>query len=155
LLKDILEVEVDDKYFLSGKMLDWLNRHAEKRGVSVKKLDGNQKSSTITCTEAKGNLSNDYIIHNMMPRSSKTGKGGTGHLSRVDGKTYCLDTGSTNAVEILKTNIRRLTPIECERLQTVKDNYTNYVSNSKRYKMLGNGWTVDVIAHILTYLRWD
>ncbi|PIZ05712.1 MAG: DNA (cytosine-5-)-methyltransferase, partial [Flavobacteriales bacterium CG_4_10_14_0_8_um_filter_32_5] len=89
LLKDILEVEVDDKYFLSGKMLDWLNRHAEKRGVSVKKLDGNQKSSTIICTEAKGNLSNDYIIHNMMPRSSKTGKGGTGHLSRVDGKTYC------------------------------------------------------------------
>lgn len=44
---------------------------------------------------------------------------------------------------------RKLTPLECERLQTVPDNYTSCVSNSQRYKMLGNGWTVDVIAHIL------
>jgi len=44
---------------------------------------------------------------------------------------------------------RKLTPLECERLQTVPDNYTNHVSNSQRYRMLGNGWTVDVIAHIL------
>ena len=44
---------------------------------------------------------------------------------------------------------RKITPIECERLQTVPDNYTNHVSNTQRYKMLGNGWTVDVIAHIL------
>jgi DNA-cytosine methyltransferase len=43
---------------------------------------------------------------------------------------------------------RKLTPIECERLQTVPDNYTSCVSNSQRYKMLGNGWTVDVVAHI-------
>lgn len=43
---------------------------------------------------------------------------------------------------------RKLTPIECERLQTVDDNYTNHVSNTQRYKMLGNGWTVDVVAHI-------
>ena len=44
---------------------------------------------------------------------------------------------------------RKLTPIECERLQTVPDNYTNHVSNTQRYKMLGNGWTIEVIAHIL------
>lgn len=43
---------------------------------------------------------------------------------------------------------RRLTPVECERLQTVPDNYTEGVSDTQRYKMLGNGWTVDVIAHI-------
>jgi DNA (cytosine-5)-methyltransferase 3A len=48
--------------------------------------------------------------------------------------------------------IRRLTPIECERLQNIKDGYTNYVSDSQRYKMLGNGWTVDVIAHIFSYI---
>lgn len=48
---------------------------------------------------------------------------------------------------------RKLTPIECERLQTVPDNYTNHVSNSQRYKMLGNGWTVDVIAHIFRGLK--
>jgi DNA-cytosine methyltransferase len=49
-------------------------------------------------------------------------------------------------------NIRRLTPVECERLQSVPDNYTAHVSDSQRYKMLGNGWTVDVIVHILKYL---
>lgn len=43
---------------------------------------------------------------------------------------------------------RKLTPLECERLQTVPDNYTDGVSKTQRYKMLGNGWTVDVIAHI-------
>ena len=48
-----------------------------------------------------------------------------------------------------KDSIRKLTPIECERLQTVPDNYTNHVSNTQRYKMLGNGWTIEVIAHIL------
>jgi len=48
---------------------------------------------------------------------------------------------------------RRLSPIECERLQTVPDNYTEGVSNSQRYKMLGNGWTVDVIAHILKGIK--
>ena len=43
---------------------------------------------------------------------------------------------------------RKLTPLECERLQTVPDNYTDHVSNTQRYKMLGNGWTVEVIKHI-------
>jgi DNA-cytosine methyltransferase len=123
LLKDILEPEVDKKYFLSQKKMKYLIKTG----------------------------STNYIVHNMMPRSSKSGKGGTGHLTREDGKTYCLDTGNTNAIEY-SNNIRRLTPIECERLQTVKDNYTNHVSDSQRYKMLGNGWTVDVIAHIFKYM---
>jgi DNA (cytosine-5)-methyltransferase 3A len=44
--------------------------------------------------------------------------------------------------------LRKVTPLEFERLQTVPDNYTDCVSDTQRYKMLGNGWTVDVIAHI-------
>ena len=48
---------------------------------------------------------------------------------------------------------RKLTPLECERLQTVPDNYTNYVSDTQRYKMLGNGWTVEVIKHILQSIK--
>lgn len=48
-----------------------------------------------------------------------------------------------------KTSIRRLTPIECERLMGVPDNYTDGVSDTQRYMMLGNGWQVDVITHIL------
>lgn len=47
---------------------------------------------------------------------------------------------------------RRYSEIECERLQTLPDNYTEGVSSTQRYKMIGNGWTVDVIAHILNYI---
>jgi DNA-cytosine methyltransferase len=58
--------------------------------------------------------------------------------------------GSGNMlVEDKEVYWRKLTPIECERLQTVPDNYTNHVSNTQRYKMLGNGWTIEVITHIL------
>lgn len=48
---------------------------------------------------------------------------------------------------------RKLTPIECERLQTLPDNYTQGISNTQRYKCIGNGWTADVIAHIFKNLR--
>lgn len=48
--------------------------------------------------------------------------------------------------------IRKLSPVECERLQTLPDNYTAGVSDAQRNKQLGNGWTVDVIAHILSFL---
>ena len=73
-------------------------------------------------------------------------------------KSWCLWTGMgrTNKQGMWVYNgsitpenfIRKLTPIECERLQTLPDDYTAGVSNSQRYKMLGNGWTIDVIAHI-------
>ena len=51
-------------------------------------------------------------------------------------------------VLVSEKRYRKLTPLECERLQTVPDGYTEGVSNTQRYKMLGNGWTVDVISHI-------
>ena len=50
------------------------------------------------------------------------------------------------------THWRKLTPLECERLQCVPDGFTNHVSSTQRYKMLGNGFTVDVIAHIFSFL---
>jgi DNA-cytosine methyltransferase len=248
LLKDILESDVDDKYFVSQKMIDKIKRSNN----GEKCFANNEKSMCLAAGYFKQGRDNQLVtVHNTMPRSSTTGKEGTGPLSRTDGKTYCLDTGQSNAVEIKseiltskrteygksirkeyeagtinlqrkeiqkleprtdgKTNtltsvqkdnllrqvvqlnpslesggvqpyqqnrvydaegispaldldsarksvyvnskIRRLTPIECERLQTVKDNYTNHVSDSQRYRMLGNGWTVDVIAHIFGYLK--
>ena len=69
------------------------------------------------------------------------GKGG-GHVPMVRGK----DSVAVNE----DLTWRKLTPLECERLQTVPDNYTNHVSNTRRYAMLGNGWTVEVIKHILS-----
>ena len=97
---------------------------------------------------------------------------------RHDNKTNCLTTvqKDNNIVyidikdhnnkkvryEVADIDWRKLTPIECERLQTVHDNYTakgldeNFkevkISNTQRYKMLGNGWTIDIIAHIITQL---
>lgn len=256
LLKDILETDVADKYFLSGKMLDYLHRNNQdcidkKTGFRFSPENNFDKKSKTLVIKEGSQMQNNFIVHNTMPRSSKTGKGGTGPLSRNDGKTYCLDTGNTNAIEMvgaikfgrtdeakalrkesmkngkdytpfqakeisgidyekmgtlttainkdnllmlndnqkkkfdlnpntdkagcltlaqgragssdeymdavskiakIQGNIRRLTPTECERLQTVPDNYTNHVSDTQRYKMLGNGWTIDVIAHILSYL---
>jgi len=67
---------------------------------------------------------------------------------RYDGKTNTITTVQKDNYAVFINGFRKLSPIECERLQTVPDNYTNHVSNSQRYKMLGNGWTVDVIEHI-------
>jgi site-specific DNA-cytosine methylase len=74
----------------------------------------------------------------------------------TEGKCGTLDTaqgGGRNAHTLVNSRIRKLTPLECERLQTVPDNYTNSVSDSQRYKMLGNGWTIDVIAYIFSYIN--
>ena len=68
-------------------------------------------------------------------------------------KSNCLTATNSKMCKVTNDWFRLLTPVECERLQTVPDNYTNFVSNSQRYKMLGNGWTIDVIAHILKGLK--
>ena len=72
--------------------------------------------------------------------------------TRDDDKSNALTTVQKDSVVVDNVDDlhwRKLTPLECERLQTVPDNYTNHVSNTQRYKMLGNGWTIEVIAHIL------
>jgi DNA-cytosine methyltransferase len=84
-----------------------------------------------------------------------------GNLKNGIEKAACLTGGGNSGgnhsdMDIIHTPLvtRRYSAIECERLQTVPDNYTNHVSNSQRYKMLGNGFTVDVICHILKGLKW-
>lgn len=68
------------------------------------------------------------------------------NLVTIKGKNYPI-----NLSDGLYT-VRKLTVAECKRLQTVLDEYVFPVSDTQAYKMLGNGWTVDVIAHILSYL---
>lgn len=85
---------------------------------------------------------------------------------RYDEKTNALTTvGKDNVVvygadgtphyDLSEITYRKLTPLECERLQTISDGYSAHVSNTQRYKMIGNAWTVDVIAHIMRGLRDD
>jgi site-specific DNA-cytosine methylase len=69
--------------------------------------------------------------------------------------TAAMGTGGNNVPLHSKNLADRVNPIELERLQTLPDNYTEGVSNTQRYKALGNGWTVDVIVHILQGLKQD
>ena len=81
----------------------------------------------------------------------------------VKGKSVCLQSqagGGGAKTGLYKIDlpdgeylIRKLTPLEAERLQTLPDNYTAGISDTQRYKCIGNGWTVDVIAHILKGLK--
>ena len=82
------------------------------------------------------------------------------HKNPLDGKAACIvasfyKLSGLGVLDYRKLGkpCRRLTPLECERLQTVPDNYTESVSRTQRYKMIGNGWTVDIIAHILSYMQ--
>ena len=112
-LKDILQDEVEEKFYLSDKAIDYMSR-----------------------------------LRNGKPRWEY-------HTNPLDGKSACLTANMYKGVPygVIKELKRRLTPIECERLQSVPDNYTEGVSNTQRFKMLGNGWTIDVIAHILNEMR--
>ena len=67
--------------------------------------------------------------------------------------TYGLEEGSRTPIKECEGFYRKLTPLECERLQTLPDNYTEGVSNSQRFKMIGNGWTIEVISHILKEIK--
>jgi DNA (cytosine-5)-methyltransferase 3A len=211
LLKDILDDNVDEKYYVSNKILNYLNKnnqiHKENDNVFTdnfsidykyasirygrteeakqirrenmkngkdytpfqkKEIVGLdfEKMNTLTTSPNKDNL----VYHNSIREIKVRDNINTylnsenddfkiidGYSCRViDNKkigtiTQHMSRSSlTNGFKIINKNfIRRLTPIECERLQTVPDNYTEGVSNTQRYKMLGNGWTVDVIAHIL------
>ncbi len=72
-----------------------------------------------------------------------------------DGKSGTLDLKSESRQKVLLNNyrIRRLTPTECARLQTIPDWYTWIVSDTQQYRMLGNGWTNEVIKHILSFIH--
>ena len=118
--EDILEDDVDKKYYYSEKVLSRLNleniKRAGKAGYKCKGIEAN-KCAPIVARHHKGMQSQHYPV-----------------IKEVDG-------------------FRKLTPIECERLQTVPDNYTNGVSDTQRFKMIGNGWTVDVISHIFKNIK--
>jgi len=165
LLKDILESQVDEKYFLSEKLIHHFKTKSSYSGFSYEfnPTDGNKKGACLTASMGKMPITQDYITNNkrvnkMILKNELT----EGCL--IDSYSNAIHTeksitittrvSASNLTHIYnKERIRRLTPIECERLQTVKDNYTNHVSDSQRYKMLGNGWTIDVISYIFGYLN--
>ena len=210
LLKDILEPEVDEKYFLSETMQKWLLKHDNKSKdngnvFSLNLKGGNEKGGCLSSGQYKQNLSADFICCSMVGRkldengirkdndpninpeqrlepnlNGKTncltsvqkdnlvmtknyaqwdasGKGYKSQQDRAfyeDGKMGCVPSARTeNKINVLTgTRIRRLTPTECARLQTIPEWYKWECSDTQIYRMCGNGWTVEVIKHILSYL---
>ena len=202
LLKDILETEVDEKYFLSEKALKYIEnaKFRQDRNVlleneksvclqqsrkEIVKIDkqGNVKvnQDKASCFTAGGNSGGNHSDMDLIcvamrgmeavltPKGTEYGKlirkeYEAGKIEterkniqqlepRTDNKTNCLTSVQKDNLLQSKSRIRRLTPTECERLQTVKDGYTAMVSDTQRYKMLGNGWTIDVICYLLSYLK--
>ena len=128
----------------------------------------NKKSYCMTANYAGATLRNTLERHQRTMVAVPVRIGDIGSNSQgqrvysVYGKSVCLSAqpggqgGSTGLYRIDLPDgayvIRKLTPIEAERLQTLPDNYTEGVSDTQRYKQVGNGWTVDVIAHILEFI---
>jgi DNA-cytosine methyltransferase len=114
-------------------------------------VDKEKKQLTIKEATKKGYTTiEDGDCFDMTFPNSKTRRG-----RNMKDKSNCLTAANYDYMryehsdEDKEVYWRKLTPVECERLQTVPDNYTNHVSNTQRYKMLGNGWTIEVITHIL------
>ena len=88
-------------------------------------------------------------VYHIVPTNEKTVYDVKNGFITIKGKQYPIKLADGYYI------IRKLTPIECERLQTLPDNYTAAVSNAQRYKGLGNGWTAEVIIHILNGVLKD
>ena len=132
-ITDILQDSVDEKYYLTESNIKTINRNFGSKG-KVLVLDENTS-----------------LIEKMtFPSRIKQ------HLNIVKCPTLvaAMGMGGGNVpVIVIKDKMRKLTEVECERLQTLPDNYTSGISSTQRYKAIGNGWTVDVITHILKNLK--
>lgn len=131
LLTDILEDRVDEKYFLNESQIKTINRNFGSKGKTI-----NLDDSLIEKITYPSRI-------NQKPLNIKSPT-----------LVAAMGMGGGNVPVIVKDGrIRKFTEIECERLQTLPDNYTAGVSSTHRYKAIGNGWTVDVIAHILSFIK--
>lgn len=124
---------LDANYFKGGNLKQYFEKHRRQLVFGARKVGRRLKNGK------RADYDKSIPIKQIIEVNKNPNK--TNVLTTVQ-KDNCL---IFNKDEIF---YRNLTPIECERLQTVPDNYTSVVSNTQRYKMLGNGWTIDVIKHI-------
>lgn len=160
LLRDIILDDVDNKYYLSAEAIDYMGRlrnGKERWEYHKNNLDG--KAACLTANMYKGvpyGVVKFYKCEQIATLDMK----GNDCIRRVyddNGKSPCLTTSvgghrQPKIFDFEKEFARKLTPIECERLQTFPDNWTEGISDTQRYKALGNSWTVDVVAHIFKNL---
>jgi DNA (cytosine-5)-methyltransferase 3A len=156
LLKDILEHDVDEKYNISEKHTTAMKNARSSWELNLPDKDG--KCGTIIASYYKIPQDWPYILKDKqvsVPCATQIGQSKNGGNSYWSNKAYTLRASNPNWVieSVQPPRIRKLTPIECERLQTMPDNYTEWVSDTQRYKMLWNWWTCDVIAHIFSFIN--
>lgn len=168
LLRDIILDYVDDKYYLTPEAINYMSRLRNGKprwDYHTNNLDG--KAACLTANMHKGvpygvmritgaAQRGRYLVDGK--RADHTIESMSGLTEqriefRDDGKSNCLTSVQKDSLVAIDEFSRKLTPIECERLQTFPDNYTEGISNSQRYKALGNSWTVDVIAHIFKNIK--
>lgn len=112
------------------------------------------KANALLSCSYKGARANGMSV---VPGTWRTHKDGQGFRPTTGGKAPCIpararNDGSGQPVAKVGCMLRRLTPTECSRLQTIPDWYKWGCSDTQAYKMLGNGWTVEVIKHILSHI---
>jgi DNA (cytosine-5)-methyltransferase 3A len=172
LLKDILEAEVGEKFYIKKEM--------KANGKTTGKVgyvgEGEQygqggQAHRVYSTDGKTPTMSSgpaLVYVGAVEGTTRKGMEGQEHLSRghhegnriydPEGKAPTLSangggTAGSSALIKEEARIRKLTPIECERLQGLPDNYTEGVATTNRYKYLGNAFNVDVVAHILNHLH--
>ena len=177
-LRDVLETTPDNYTLMSDKFGDYLacdTYGTPKQVGTAVDINGHDILKRVYSPDGKSPTLNAHGGGNTEPKVvtaawrgrykidgvRQDGKGSVAGKTtqmlelRKDEKTNALTTVQKDNVVVDNDtmNWRKLTPLECERLQTVDDNYTEGVSNTQRYKMLGNGWTIDVISHILNHIK--
>ena len=153
---------IDANYFKGGNLKSYFEKHrrqlvfssdglchvgdADLKGHDAIKRVYHPEGKAPTLTTMGGGHREPKVLIVQRPRGNN--KGG---LKAINGKTPTLSSNSWehNNLLVNTDNLtwRKLTPLECERLQTVPEGYTDHVSNSQRYKMLGNGFTIDIISN--------
>ena len=135
----------------------WRGRY-NKDGSTTQKLElrKDDKTNTLTTVQKDNVVVSKRSVEKYVPDKDAKFCDPYNKKTIKGDKSTTLRTNSSNGnmwVNDSEVSWRKLTPLECERLQTVPDNYTEGVSNTQRYKMLGNGWTIDVISHILSNIK--
>ena len=143
ILKDY---ELDERQVNMIANWKWYERPLERVRWPEDKMD--------TLTTHCGKMSNGIKLV-QVPCATQIGQSKNWWNSYGSDKAYTLRACNPNGVieSVNPPKIRKLHPIECERLQTLPDWFTEGISDTQRYKALWNGWTCDVIAHIFSYLK--
>ena len=154
-VKDFKKYKDTAKFVCGGKSIKWDTSGKGYYSQSNRATNKNVKMNAVITTQNHMNI----LLDNVSVKWDSSGKGHYSQQNRARSPELKMNTVTARGVDkcniyLGDCNFRPIHPIEAERLQTLPDNYTNCLSShGNRIKAIGNGWTVDVIAHILKGLK--